>query len=106
MSNQNGYWRYSNNVPTIQLQESQLMLLLIHNYTNKRFKNDVATITLDTHQSIGVGAYQLDNMYEIKWECKRSKISTAINFNGGKGWIGEKGCLIDNDSNLNFVPLI
>ena len=24
----------------------------------------------------------------------------AINFSGGKGWIGEKGCLVDNDTTL------
>ena len=29
----------------------------------------------------------------------------SINFNGGKGWIGEKGCLVENDSQLRFSGL-
>ena len=28
----------------------------------------------------------------------------VINFEGGKGWIGEKGCLVDKDSELREDP--
>ena len=29
----------------------------------------------------------------------------SVNFNGGKGWIGEKGRLVENDSKLRFAGL-
>ena len=109
MSNQNGYYGgIVTNVPTIQLQESNNFDVSFNPnlYKQGGLQNDVATITLDTQQSIGVGAYQLDNMYGGECELKNAReiqvSQPAINFNGGKGWMGEKGCLIDNDSNLRF----
>lgn len=109
MSNQNGYYGgIVTNVPTVQLQESNQFDVAFNPelYKQGGLQNDVATITLDTHQSIGVGAYQLDNMYGGECALKNAReiqvSQPAINFNGGRGWMGEKGCLIDNDSNLRF----
>ena len=66
--------------------------------------NDPATSTLKDQQSIGIGNYYLDNMYGCECELKSARdiqlSEPTVNFEGGKGWIGEKGCLIDNDSKL------
>ena len=109
MSKQNGYYGgIVTNVPNIELQESNNFDVSFNPnlYKQGGLQNDGATITLDTQQSIGVGAYQLDNMYGGECELKNAReiqvSQPAINFNGGKGWMGEKGCLIDNDSNLRF----
>ena len=109
MSNQNGYYGgIVTNVPNIELQKSNNFDVSFNPnlYKQGGLQNDVATITLDTQQSIGVGAYQLDNMYGGECELKNAReiqvSQPAINFNGGKGWMGERGCLIDNDSNLRL----
>ena len=68
--------------------------------------NDPATSTLRDKQSIGIGNYHLDNMYgcdcglETAREVQLSQPN--VNFNGGKGWMGENGCGIDNDSVLRI----
>ena len=109
MSKQNGYYGgIVTNVPNIELQKSNNFDVSFNPnlYKQGGLLNDVATITLDTQQSIGVGAYQLDNMYGGECELKNAReiqvSQPAINFNGGKGWMGERGCLIDNDSNLRL----
>lgn len=75
-------------------------------YSQAGIKHDPATARLDVHQSQGVGAYFLDNMYGCECGLKNAReiqvSQPAINFNAGKGWMGEKGCLIDNDSNLRL----
>lgn len=69
-------------------------------------KDDPAAIDFETRQSLGPGNYHTDNMYGC--DCSLEKARTvqlnqpSVNFNGGKGWMGEKGCLIDNDSDLRF----
>ena len=66
--------------------------------------NDPATSTLRDKQSIGIGNYHLDNMYGCDCELKSARDiqlnELTVNFEGGKGWMGENGCLIDNDSDL------
>ena len=66
--------------------------------------NDPATSTLRDQQSIGIGNYYLDNMYGCECELKSARdiqlSEPTVNFEGGKGWIGEKGCLVDNDTKL------
>jgi hypothetical protein len=78
-------------------------------YKQASLMNDPATARLDVHQSLGVGAYNLDNMYGCECGLKNARdvqlSQPAINFNGGVGWMGEKGCLIDNDSELRFDDL-
>ena len=56
---------------------------------------------------MGPGNYHLDNMYGC--DCglpKARKIQLSqpnVNLSsGGLGWMGEKGCLIDNDSKVRF----
>jgi len=72
-------------------------------------KSDEAVVNLETQQSIGPGSYHLDNMYGC--ECGLPKArdlqlsQPAINFNGGAGWMGENGCLIDNDTKVRFDEL-
>ena len=69
--------------------------------------HDPATANLRFTQSLGPGAYNLDNMYGCECGLKKARevqlSQPAISFNGGKGWMGEKGCLIDNDSNQDFL---
>jgi hypothetical protein len=98
-------------VPEMQLQKcSDFKVDFDPNlYKQAGIKHDPATARLDVHQSIGVGAYHLDNMYGCECGLKNAReiqiSQPAINFDGGKGWMGEKGCLIENDSNLRFQDL-
>jgi len=98
-------------VPEIQLQKcSDFKVDFNPNlYKQASLMNDPATARLDVHQSLGVGAYHLDNMYGCECGLKNAReiqiSQPAINFDGGKGWMGEKGCLIDNDSTLRFQNL-
>ena len=109
LSGSNGYHgNIIGEVPEIQLQKcSDFQVDFNPNlYKQAGIMHDPATARLDVHQSLGAGAYHLDNMYGCECELKKARevqlSQPAINFNGGKGWMGEKGCLIDNDSNLRF----
>ena len=66
--------------------------------------DDPIAINLDVIQSQGPGYYTMDNMYGCGCELKDARnvqlSQPMVNFNGGKGWIGEKGCLVDKDSEL------
>ena len=59
-------------------------------------------VDLDIIQSQGPGYYMMDNPYGCGCELKDARdvqlSQVMINFQGGKGWMGEKGCLIDTDS--------
>ena len=98
-------------VPEIQLQKcSDFKVDFDPNlYKQAGIKHDPASARLDVHQSLGVGAYHLDNMYGCECGLKTAReiqvSQPAINFNAGSGWMGEKGCLIDNDSNLRFEDM-
>ena len=78
-------------------------------YKQAGIMHDPATANLRLVQSLGPGAYNLDNMYGCECGLKKARevqlSQPAINFNGGAGWMGEKGCLIDNDSNKRFSEL-
>jgi hypothetical protein len=95
-------------VPEIELQSCNTFQsdLKPNLFQQAGIKHDSATARLDVHQSLGTGAYYLDNMYGCDCELKKARevqiSQPAINFSGGQGWMGEKGCLIDNDSNLRF----
>ena len=66
--------------------------------------SDPVAIDLDIIQSQGSGYYTMENMRGCGCELKDARdvqlSQLAINFEGGKGWIGEKGCLVDKDSEL------
>jgi len=65
---------------------------------------DNGTTVLENEQRLGPGRYELDNMYGCGCtldEARDLQLSQmGINFSGGKGWIGEQGCLVNNDSAL------
>ena len=69
-------------------------------------KSDPAVVNLEIQQAIGPGNYHLDNMYgcDCNLETARNvQLSQPnVNFSGGKGWMGENGCLIDGDSVLRI----
>ena len=69
-------------------------------------KDDEAAIDFETRQSLGPGNYHIDNMYGCDCSLEKARevqlSQPSVNFNGGKGWMGEGGCLIDNDSELRF----
>lgn len=69
-------------------------------------KSDPAVINLEIQQSIGAGNYFLDNMYGCDCGLETARNiqlnQPNINFNGGKGWMGENGCMIDKDSDLRL----
>lgn len=69
-------------------------------------RDDLLTIDLDVMQSQGPGYYKLDNQYGCECGLKEAvSIQTSqpgIHLKGGLGWSGEKGCLIDNDTNLRM----
>ena len=66
--------------------------------------NDPISIDLNIIQSQGPGYYVIDNMNGCSCgltEARNVQLSQPIvNFEGGKGWIGEKGCLVDTDTQL------
>ena len=73
-------------------------------FTKASLLSDPVSIDLDNIQSQGPGYYTLENMYGCGCELKDARnvqlSQPMINFEGGKGWIGEKGCLVDKDSEL------
>jgi len=98
-------------VPEIQLQKCNDFKTDLDPklYKQAGIMHDPATANLRFTQSLGPGAYHLDNMYGCECGLKKARevqlSQPAINFNGGNGWMGEKGCLIDNDSNKRFSDL-
>ena len=66
--------------------------------------DDKLTVDLDSLQSQGPGLYYLDNQNGCECGLKEARdiqvSQPGINFSGGVGWIAEKGCLVDNDSDL------
>jgi len=77
-------------------------------FTKASILSDPVTVNLDTIQSQGPGYYVLDNMNGCQCELKDARAvqlsQPMVNFEGGKGWIGEKGCLVDTDSKLREDP--
>ena len=77
-------------------------------FTKGSINSDQATVDINITQSMGVGQYVTDNMNGCGCELKDARAvqlsQPVINFEGGKGWIGEKGCLVDTDSELREDP--
>ena len=73
-------------------------------YNKASIKSDPVAIDLDIIQSKGPGNYFLDNTFGCECELKDARdvqlSQVTVNFNGGLGWMGEKGCLIDTDTKL------
>tara|TARA_B100002051_G_C16725107_1_gene634829 strand:- start:446 stop:1129 length:684 start_codon:yes stop_codon:yes gene_type:complete len=75
-------------------------------------KSEKSVIDVETKQSVGPGSYVLDNMYGCGGDnCGLKKAREVqlsqpnVNFKGGVGWIGEQGCLVNNDSKLREETL-
>lgn len=103
----NGYHGgFKNDVSQFQLQKCSENEIKDDFLLNKKasIKSDDSTINYEQRQSEGVGVYRIDNTYGC--DCGLEKARNVqlsqpnINFNGGYGWMGENGCLIDNDSKL------
>lgn len=108
----NGYHgNFSTNVSELQLQKCSDNEVHGHFQLNTKasLDSDPAVINLEVQQSMGVGSYYLDNTYGCDCGLEKSRevqlSQPFVNFEGGKGWIGEKGCLIDNDSELRTNTL-
>jgi hypothetical protein len=73
-------------------------------FTKASLLSDPVAVDLDVIQSQGPGYYVMENMFGCGCELKDARdvqlSQPMINFEGGKGWIGEKGCLVDVDSKL------
>tara|TARA_B100000214_G_scaffold341839_1_gene289217 strand:- start:134 stop:796 length:663 start_codon:yes stop_codon:yes gene_type:complete len=103
----NGYHGgFSSNVGKEQLQkcsENEINDTFIVNH-KASIKSDDATVNYENLQSMGPGTYKLDNTYGCDCGLEKSRevqlSQPNINFSGGYGWMGEGGCLIDNDSDL------
>ena len=66
--------------------------------------SDEASLNHEVNQSMGPGNYAIDNTFSCECgseEARKLQLQQPnVNFNGGFGWMGENGCLIDNDSKL------
>ena len=97
---------FLSDIPELQLQKcSENNVDINFSLFNKSsLKSDKAVVNLEVEQSFGPGNYNLDNMYGC--DCSLTKAREVqlsqpnINFNGGSGWMGEGGCLIDKYSDL------
>jgi hypothetical protein len=73
-------------------------------FVRANIQDDKLTVDLDSLQAQGPGLYYLDNQHGCECGLKEARdiqvSQPGINFSGGVGWIAEKGCLIDNDSDL------
>ena len=73
-------------------------------FTKSSIDSDKSTIDIDITQSRASFNYLVDNPYGCDCGLEKARdiqlSQPVINFQGGKGWIGEKGCLIDKDSEL------
>jgi hypothetical protein len=73
-------------------------------FTKASLLSDRVAVDLDIIQSQGAGYYTMENMFGCGCGLKDARevqlSQPMINFDGGKGWIGEKGCLVDKDSEL------
>jgi len=105
----NGYNGYIAGNPSPELQgcgkaETQPEKFQLFNKASIR--SDQLTMDLDVMQSQGPGNYHLDNQFACECGLKEAQsIQTSqpgIHLKGGFGWIAEKGCLVDNDSDLRI----
>ena len=107
MTETNGYHGKLNvNVNDSQLQKCSTNNVdgefSLHNQVSLHY--DPATASLRDSQSIATGNYMLDNMYGCDCGLEKARhvqlSEPTVNFKRGLGWIGEKGCLVNNDSKI------
>ena len=108
----NGYHGgFESNIPSDQLQKcSENETDIVFTLEKKAaLKSDPAVVNLEIQQSLGRGNYQLDNMFGCDCNLEKARevqlSQPSVNFTGGHGWMGEKGCLIDNDSEMRMAEL-
>ena len=110
--NSEGYHGFfESNIPTDQLQkcsENNVDLKFLLSQKSS-LNSDPAVVNLEIQQSVGTGNYHLDNMYGCDCGLEKARdiqlSQPFVNFNGGKGWMGESGCLIDEDSKIRTHEL-
>ena len=107
--NLNGYHGgFASNIPSTQLQKcSNNDVDMVFSLEKKAsLKSDPAVVNLEIQQAMGPGNYHLDNMYGCDCTLEKARevqlSQPNVNFNGGKGWMGEEGCTIDTDSKLRI----
>ena len=91
-----------NTIKDCTTQDSDPKEFNLHNRAS--IKSDAVSVDLDIIQSQGPGNYYLNNMYGCECGLKDARevqlSQVMVNFQGGLGWMGEKGCLINNDTKL------
>lgn len=91
-----------NTIKDCTTQDSNPKEFNLHNRAS--IKSDAVSVDLDVIQSQGPGNYHLNNMYGCDCGLKDARevqlSQVMVNFQGGLGWMGEKGCLINNDTKL------
>ena len=102
---------FDSDISSIQLQKcSENNTDLLFSLQKKAsLKSDPAVVNLEIQQAIAGGNYHLDNMYGCDCELEKARevqlSQPNVNFTGGKGWMGENGCLIDTDSEIRKMNL-
>ena len=104
----NGYHGgFENGVNKLQLQKCSDNSISSDDFVlNSRtsLNMDQATINHEINQSQGPGNYLVDNTFSCDCGLEKAKElqlkQPNVNITGGFGWMGENGCLIDNDSNI------
>jgi hypothetical protein len=103
MSNYNGFVEVDSKFEESECQ-NQTIDESFKLFSQSNLKYDSGTTTIDNEQRLGPGRRELDNMYGCECGLESARdlqlSQPAINFNAGAGWMGERGCLIDNDSAL------
>jgi hypothetical protein len=104
----NGYHGgFKNGLNNVQLQKCSDNSISYDDFvlnTKSSLNSDKATINHEVNQSQGPGNYSVDNTFACDCGLEQARKlqlkQPNINLNGGFGWMGENGCLIDNDSDL------
>ena len=104
MSNYNNFNEVNSNFEESTCQNQTINKNSFKLFGQSNLKYDSGTTTIDNEQRLGPGRRELDNMYGCECGLESARdlqlSQPAINFNAGVGWMGEGGCLIDNDSAL------
>ena len=104
----NGYHGgFQNGVNNVQLQKCSDNSISQDDFNLKMrasLNSDQATINHEVNQSQGPGNYLVDNTFACDCGLEKARDlqlkQPNVNLTGGFGWMGENGCLIDNDSDL------
>ena len=104
----NGYHGgFENGVNNFQLQKCSDNTIKKDEFllnTKASLNSDKASINHEVNQSLGPGHYNTDNTFSCNCGLTKARDlqlkQPNVNLNGGFGWMGENGCMIDNDSQL------